>query len=259
MTKSDVLAEKKGIYSIDTSRSIHSRFFKSISILMSVFAFAAAGAACGGSEDKPADMSESDASVSVTDASIPASCRADGTSGTLTDARDNNRTYKTTVINCREWMAENYRRAVGTYYHVDGSAVNDAAYGLLYDWNTAAAQDFCPSGWHLPTADELEGLADYVNQKKTSATAFLAMIARSPAWIEHPNEGGDDFGFAALPAGYCMEDGTCGNIGHTCSFWSATATENVNVNDAYLLAINGFRMNENIQSMGYSVRCIRDN
>ncbi len=58
MTKSDVLTEKSvrggGICSIDSSRSIHHKFFKSISILISVFAFSVAGAACGGSDkDKP--------------------------------------------------------------------------------------------------------------------------------------------------------------------------------------------------------------
>ncbi len=71
--------------SIDSSQRIHSRFFKSTSILISVFAFSIAGAACGGSDkedDVPADvdsgivvadsgMTENDANViEDTDASI---------------------------------------------------------------------------------------------------------------------------------------------------------------------------------------------
>ena len=57
-----------GICSINTSQSIHSKFFKSISILISVFAFSVAGAACGGSDkDKPEP--EQDAGI-IEDAGI---------------------------------------------------------------------------------------------------------------------------------------------------------------------------------------------
>ena len=55
---------------------------------------------------------------------------ADGTIGTLKDARDNNREYKTTMINCREWMAENWK--IGSYYFPNGDERNVDTYGLLY-------------------------------------------------------------------------------------------------------------------------------
>ena len=59
-----------GIYSIDVSRPIHSRFFKSISILISVFAFAVAGAACGRSDKKDDVPEHVDAEIVVADAGV---------------------------------------------------------------------------------------------------------------------------------------------------------------------------------------------
>lgn len=81
--------------------------------------------------------------------------------GSVTDQDGN--TYKTVKIDHQTWMAENYRRAIGTYHHVNNNAANDAKLGLLYNWATAASPNFCPVGWHLPTWDDFNHLKEYAD------------------------------------------------------------------------------------------------
>ena len=72
MTNSDGLAdnvgEGTGMCSISAFRPIHSKSFKPISILISVFAFSVAGAACGGSDKK--DDEDVDSGIVVADSGV---------------------------------------------------------------------------------------------------------------------------------------------------------------------------------------------
>ena len=158
--------------------------------------------ACGGSDDDAGEEEHPADETTVKD--------QDGNS------------YKTVAINGKTWMAENYRRAVGTYVHAHNSADNDSGYGLLYDDDTVIAGDFCPAGWRLPTQNDFEELLNYVAQHRTSRSDFLALIAKSPAWKDYANQGGDDFGFGALPAGNFMGGDLYLNFGEGAHFWSSS-------------------------------------
>ena len=107
--------------------------------------------------------------------------------------------YKTAEIDSRIWMAENYRRATGRHFNPVEGSLED--YGLFYDFETIAADDFCPEGWRIPKQADFEALLRYAELKKTSETAFLSLIAKSPLWITYPNQGADEFSFGALLAG----------------------------------------------------------
>ncbi len=171
---------------------------------------------------------------------------ADATAGSLVDS-NSNITYKTTWINCHEWMAENMQNTVAN----DGSSLTchiqkvfdktcdngeeggseidcykdvpdfKKDYGCLY--SLADAQKVCPAGWHLPTQSDVKAMIIYTKEHKKSATLFQALIAKS-GWKAQVNSqselddtltdiiGGDDFGFNALPAGmaeFACEDGEC--------------------------------------------------
>ncbi len=131
----------------------------------------------------------------------------------ITDARDGE-TYQVVQIGDRVWMAENYRRAIG--HHYKGKKGWVESYGLFYDFETVTADDFCPEGWRMPKTEEYETLLDYVKQHRTSDSDLLALIAKSPLWVDYPNQGLDEFGFSALPSGLCwggtVFDDNCGEV-----------------------------------------------
>lgn len=83
--------------------------------------------------------------------------------GSLIDERDG-QTYRATKIGDQVWMAENLNFPVKGSYCYNRNLVNCETYGRLYEW--AAAQDACPSGWHLPSKDDFEMLQENVCEKK---------------------------------------------------------------------------------------------
>ena len=168
----------------------------------------------------------------------------DATANTLKDLRDG-KTYRTTKIGGQVWMAENLNYETPNSYCYNDSAEYCEKYGRLY--TIAAAVDSigtfsstgvgcglgvkcslegtvrgaCPSGWHLPDADEWKALfitagADVksenplrpdMNVHQTFKVADKLMSKSGWGHVSYimgdrKNIGTDDFGFSVLPAGY---------------------------------------------------------
>ncbi len=182
--------------------------------------------------------------------------REDGAGPNFIDSSNGNRAYKTVYINCQRWLAENLSRTAGCdghYDYPDGDKNNAAAFGLLYDWSTANCM--CPKGWHLPSIAEFEALLNYVDEHRTSKSAFLALAANSDAWTAQ--KGNDDFGFAALPAGERLGN-SFANFGKGAFFWASDKKTTYN---AYRLRVSSGATNaDGTDTTGsfLSVRCIQD-
>jgi uncharacterized protein (TIGR02145 family) len=124
---------------------------------------------------------------------------------TFTDARDG-QVYKMTVIGTQTWMAQNLNYVTsdcgsGSCRCYEGQDSNCVKYGLLYLSSNGTADDVCPTGWHLPSYDEWETLARYVDPgfgTFDSNSAGPKLRAKS-GW-DNAN-GTDDYGFAGLPGG----------------------------------------------------------
>ena len=155
------------------------------------------------------------------------------TDGQVVDLRDG-KTYKTTVIGNQVWMAENLQLDV-TQFIEDGLYDNkDYFYEALlwseeitgtsehyYPWNiaidgagiygtqakgcgidslchlTGNIRGICPEGFHVPSPTEAEQLIRAIGGKCGTAQKLKA---QNSEW--KINNGTDEFGFAALPAGY---------------------------------------------------------
>jgi len=132
---------------------------------------------------------------------------------TFTDKRDG-RTYKTVEIGSQIWMAENLAyNVVGSKFYEDNRE-NGEIYGCLYDWETAMC--VCPPGWHLPTEKEFKTLIDFVGGREIAGKKLKA----TSGW--DGNNGTDDFGFSALPSGFCynnLYDYEFHNIGLDENYW----------------------------------------
>ena len=150
-------------------------------------------------------------------------------------------------------------------------------YGGLYQWgemmqytSQKGVQGICPSGWHLPTDEELKVLEGAVDSHygigapewdiEYDYRGFDAgMNLKSiNSWC-HEGNGTDLFGFSGLPGGYRSYGGSFNFIGNY-GYW-ATSTES-DYYGAWGRYLNydfpeAFR-SYNYKGDGFSVRCLRD-
>lgn len=148
--------------------------------------------------------------------------------GTLNDSR-NGVAYSTISIGDQEWMAENLNyRIANTSWSYKESSANKQEYGMLYTFE--AAQQACPTGWHLPTDVEWRELE--INLGMTSESSLLFGYRGDTEgadlkekgfthWMS-PNMNAVNFiGYTALPGGYRDKAGNYGLLGTWGAFWTA--------------------------------------
>ena len=148
--------------------------------------------------------------------------KAKSSVSTFTDSRDGKK-YKTVTIGAQTWMAQNLNFAAEGSKCYDDEDGNCAKYGRLYNW--ATAKTACPTGWHLPMDEEWAALINHIGGEETAGK----YLKSASGWNDNGN-GGDDYGFSALPGGSGFylsggDFGGFGKIGEMSFFWSATAAE----------------------------------
>jgi len=202
---------------------------------------------------------------------------------TFADSRDGG-TYRSVRIGGHVWMAENLAylpkvsppstgsKADPHYYVYGYSGTNVSAaketiyyakYGVLYNW--AAAQNACPSGWHLPSDEEWEQVAELISKEKGGYskgdhfwTNVGGHLKAKSGWNSDGN-GTDDYGFSGLPGGVRNAQGSFWGVGAAGVFWSSTERDSSSALDrslAYYDSKSGFGPYG--KEGGLSVRCVAD-
>jgi len=164
----------------------------------------------------------------------------------LRDARDSN-LYKAVEIGSQIWMAENLKYVVEYSYCYENSADSCAKYGRLYEWTPP--MNVCPDGWHLPDSTEWRNLINLAGGTSAASTKLMSQTG----WSDD-NNGTDDYGFSALPAGG-HENDIFYKVGIETYFWGAE------YNQKYAC---GWIMNSNdvtkcpscYSTNAFSVRCV---
>jgi uncharacterized protein (TIGR02145 family) len=172
-------------------------------------------------------------------------------------------------------MQEQTDNAIIEKYCMDNSGDFCATYGGLYTWNEMMnytyrnnGQGICPDGWHIPGDTDwqvLEGAVDstygigedawkYNGWRGSDAGGNLK--SKGTSHWNPPNTGAtDNFGFAALPAGYIVQNGFWG-LEYKAYFWSSHPFNqyfrNIDWNQVQVQRNNGD------DEVAISVRCIRD-
>jgi uncharacterized protein (TIGR02145 family) len=171
--------------------------------------------------------------------------------GSFKDYRDGN-SYKWVKIGNQTWMAENlnFKVSSGTWTNTYAKLAYDLTdYGYFYNWETAV--NICPSGWHLPSADEWNLLISYVGGETIAGKKLKA----NRKWDEN-GEGTDNYGFSALPGG------TKGPVNWVYSkgyWWTSTIESNGNVWFVKMLdSDNGAWLRNGDNSSYYNVRCVKN-
>lgn len=171
----------------------------------------------------------------------------------------------------------------------DNDPVNCEKYGRLFTWGVAMdsaarysttgkgcgydggnmcttsgfVRGICPSGWHLPSAEEWNRLLVAVGSRPKivgglpMAYNIGSKLKSSCGWDEDGN-GTDDFGFSANPAGFA-KTGYFHNLGQNVYFWSSDANGYV-YGISWKLSKSYDRMDatNSLKFYGHYVRCMRD-
>jgi len=159
-------------------------------------------------------------------------------------------------------MAENLNYKTNDSWCYDNNSSNCQQYGRLYTWK--AALSACPSGWHLPSDNEWETLAQYMAQQSGATaksgddyTQLGKYLKSTSGWTNNGN-GTDAFGFSGLPAGSRDSDGDFYYRGSYGSWWSATEKSGSSAWVRNLIYINDyFGRNYGNKSYALSVRCFQ--
>jgi len=120
-------------------------------------------------------------------------------SGTFTDPRDPNNSYKWVKIGSKRWMAQNMNftttnNITDSSWCYESNSGNCNTYGRLYNWS--AATSACPAGWSLPTIQDVNNLISEAG----GFTVAGGKLKSKTGWGASGN-GTDDFGFSAMPGG----------------------------------------------------------
>jgi uncharacterized protein (TIGR02145 family) len=208
--------------------------------------------------------------------------------GSMTDVEGN--TYKTVTIGAQTWMAENLRTTrfndgtviphlegdtsclsittPGYYWYNNKPDIYKNVYGALYNGYAVKTGKLAPIGWHVPLHNEWEIMIAYLGGDSIAGEKLKESDTihwMTPYWLEHI--GSNESGFTALPGGYhCYnysEDaGYAGfeDLSGSGNYW--TATEFTSTGNLWYFLLHwlspGVKSYETYKSVGFSVRCVKD-
>jgi len=201
-----------------------------------------------------------------------------GITGTVTDSEGI--IYNTIGIGYQTWMTVNlkgiiYRNGTdsiplvesdslwGTLttpaycWYAGDSAANYNTYGALYNWHAVKTGNLCPTGWHVPTNDDVTVLVNYVGG--SGVAGGLLKETGTVHW-NSPNAGATDkYGFTARGAGKRAADGVFDFLKVEGNWWTATDYSTINASYFNIMFnyANSFQAYLN-KKTGMSVRCIKD-
>lgn len=199
--------------------------------------------------------------------------------GNVTFAQNNTNNYNSVKIGKQEWMEKNldvltYRngdtitqvtdektwrnKRTGAWCYYNNDPKNGAIYGKLYNWYAVNdPRGLAPLGWHIPKNEEWKKL--YKKLGGNSVAGGKMKTTGTKHWVSPNGSATNKSGFAGLPGGWRMSDGTFLKVTEVGGWWSATES---NTTDAWSYSLNylfgTFFGSGLLKTQGFSVRCLRN-
>jgi uncharacterized protein (TIGR02145 family) len=107
--------------------------------------------------------------------------------------------YEEVQIGTQVWMKRNWDVNFPGSKVYDNNEDNREVYGGLYNWYQINQDNFVPDGWHVPTEVEINTLLTYVGGILIAGGKLKEFGLDH--WLTPNTDGGDNFGFKALPGG----------------------------------------------------------
>jgi uncharacterized protein (TIGR02145 family) len=192
-------------------------------------------------------------------------------------------------LNNEDWAAVDYTEnpapSYGLYPHTQIEGLNSDeevmdAYGILYNYFAATdSLGICPSGWHVPSNEEIDTLLSYISGGEAFGGKQLkscrqvstpqggdCVTSDHPRWNFFSSSffGTDDYGFGALPAGYRTSGGNYTFVGAMTGFNTSTIGLAVPPYGWVMPALRMDQANDVVfremwqPLLGWSVRCVKD-
>jgi len=195
----------------------------------------------------------------------------------LTDADGNH--YSSVTIGTQVWTVENLKSTkyadgdpiqlvtepadwrnltTGGCSYPDAGSAFEYPYGKVYNWYAVSdPRNVCPTGWHYPSDDEWETLAQFLGG--TDVAGGKLKESGTVRW-NTPNTGAtNSSGFTAIPAGSKSGDFSTHGMGESAIFWSVSETSSTNASSYYLWTHSASMLSYSyVKQFGFSVRCIKD-
>lgn len=163
------------------------------------------------------------------------------------------------------------------------------SYGMVYNWYAVDdTRGLCPEGWHVPSDDEWVILLDYLEgqgynnslqtdtlgagnalkscRQENSPLGGDCDTSQHPRWQEPGvpestgyHYGTDAFGFAGLPVGTRVPNGTFVGTGRSTQWWTSTGDPHPEIARSVDISYNRGNVDrtQNFIHSGLGVRCIR--
>lgn len=131
------------------------------------------------------------------------------------------------------------------------------SYGALYNGYAANTGKLCPKDWHIPSDADWTVLTSFLGGESVAGGKLKGQ--GTSFWVG-PNTGAtNESGFTALPGGLRYHDGQFRDFGFSGYWWSSTGLSKERSFFRYMdyEYANVFRF-DNVNKIGFSVRCIRD-
>ncbi len=143
-----------------------------------------------------------------------------------------------------------------TYYGNDSTTYKNN-YGALYNWYCVETKKLCPTGWHIPLADDWEKLNSYLGVDSLAGGKLKE--SSFAHWLNPNLYATNSTGFNALPCGYRFYNGSFNNFGYSGNLWSSSESSAFSAFYRFLTYQDGkLGKNDIEKTYGLSVRCIKD-
>lgn len=155
------------------------------------------------------------------------------------------------TIGNQTWMAKNLAIDDGQ----GGITTRTVNYGqgdvveYYYTWDAALRVSESINGWHLPSSNEWSTLITAVGSNPGTK------LKSTYAWENNEN-GTDDYGFSALPAGYWNNGFSA--FKEIALFWTATESQYYAEFIEMIYYSSVLYSNRDRMTMGYSIRLVKD-
>jgi uncharacterized protein (TIGR02145 family) len=153
----------------------------------------------------------------------------------------------------------------GAWCYYNNNSSLGTTYGKLYNWYAVAGihdadpntpnKVLAPTGWHVPTDDELTTLTTFLGGETVAGGKMKA----TTLWNSSNTDATNSSGFTGLPGALRTKVGTFYGFGHNGFWWSSTEISTAGARNRSLGYYGGTASRgSDYKAAGFSVRCLRD-